>query len=41
MTAPVNWAIGDQNGHAPPYCVAYVMAKGTQYVPVFNTGRPS
>jgi hypothetical protein len=39
LTAPVNWAVGGHNGHAPPYCVAYVVAKGTQYVPVLNKGQ--
>ena len=39
LTAPVNWAVGGHSGHAPPYCVAYVVAKGTQYVPVLNKGR--
>ena len=39
LTAPVNWAVGGHSGHAPPYCVAYVVAKGTQYVPVLNKGQ--
>ena len=39
LTAPVNWAVGGHSGHAPPYCVAYIVAKGTQYVPVLNKGR--
>jgi len=39
LTTPVNWAVGGQSGHAPPYCVAYVEAKGTQYVPVLNEGQ--
>ena len=38
LTAPVNWAVGGHQGHAPPYCVAYVEAKGTQFVPVLNHG---
>jgi ABC-type branched-subunit amino acid transport system substrate-binding protein len=39
LTAPVNWAVGGHSGHAPPYCVAYVVAKDTQYVPVLNKGQ--
>ena len=39
LTAPVNWAIGGHSGHAPPYCVAYIVARGTQYVPVLNKGQ--
>ena len=39
LTAPVNWAVGGHSGHAPPYCVAYIVAKGTQYVPVLNKGQ--
>jgi branched-chain amino acid transport system substrate-binding protein len=39
LTAPVNWSIGGHHGHAPPYCVAYIVAKGTQYKPVFNKGQ--
>ena len=39
LTTPVNWAVGGHSGHAPPYCVAYVKAVGTQYVPTLNKGR--
>jgi branched-chain amino acid transport system substrate-binding protein len=39
LTTPVNWAVGGHSGHIPPYCVAYVRAEGTQYVPVLNKGR--
>jgi ABC-type branched-subunit amino acid transport system substrate-binding protein len=39
LTTPVNWADGGHSGHAPPYCVAYVVARGTQFVPALNTGR--
>jgi branched-chain amino acid transport system substrate-binding protein len=39
LTTPVNWSVGGHTSHAPPYCVAYVMAKGTQYVPVLNKGQ--
>ena len=27
LTAPVNWAVGGHSGHAPPYCVAYVVGR--------------
>jgi branched-chain amino acid transport system substrate-binding protein len=39
LTTPVNWAVSGHSGHAPPYCVAYVVAKGTQFVPVLNKGQ--
>lgn len=39
LTTPVNWAVGGHRGHAPPYCVAYVVAKGTQYRPALNKGK--
>ncbi len=39
LTAPVDWAVGGHTGHAPPYCVAYIMAKGTRFVPVLNKGQ--
>jgi branched-chain amino acid transport system substrate-binding protein len=39
LTAPVNWAVGGHKGHAPPYCVAYIVAKGTQFVPTLNKGQ--
>jgi ABC-type branched-subunit amino acid transport system substrate-binding protein len=39
LTTPVNWAVGGHSGHAPPYCVAYVKAVGTQYVPTLNRGQ--
>jgi ABC-type branched-subunit amino acid transport system substrate-binding protein len=39
LTTPVNWAVGGHSGHAPPYCVAYIKAIGTQYVPTLNKGR--
>jgi branched-chain amino acid transport system substrate-binding protein len=38
LTSPVNWATAHTSG-APPYCDAYIQAKGAQYVPVFNTGK--
>ena len=30
LAAPVNWAVPGHTAHAPPYCVAYVRAEGTQ-----------
>jgi ABC-type branched-subunit amino acid transport system substrate-binding protein len=39
LTSPVNWKSAGHTGHAPPYCSAYIQAKGTQYVPVFNKGK--
>lgn len=39
LTTPVNWAVGGHRGHAPPYCVAYVIAKGTQFHPALNRGK--
>jgi ABC-type branched-subunit amino acid transport system substrate-binding protein len=39
LSSPVNWKSAGHTGNAPPYCSAYIQAKGTQYVPVFNTGK--
>lgn len=39
LTAPTNWAVGGHSGHAPPYCTAYIQAKGTKYVPALNKGK--
>src|SRR6204780_3680049 len=39
LTTPVNWAVGGHSGHAPPYCVAYIVARGTKFVPTLNTGQ--
>jgi len=39
LQAPVNWAVGGHNGHAPPYCTAYIVAKGTQYLASLNKGQ--
>jgi ABC-type branched-subunit amino acid transport system substrate-binding protein len=38
LIAPVNW-LKDHTGTTPPYCDAYIQAKGLQYVPVFNKGK--
>jgi ABC-type branched-subunit amino acid transport system substrate-binding protein len=39
LTAPTNWAKGGHSGHAPPYCTAYIQARGTKYQPALNKGR--
>jgi ABC-type branched-subunit amino acid transport system substrate-binding protein len=39
LIAPVNWKVSGHSGGAPPYCDAYIQAKGVQYVPVFNKGK--
>ena len=39
LTTPVNWAVGGHSGHAPPYCVAYIVARGTKFVPTLNKGQ--
>jgi ABC-type branched-subunit amino acid transport system substrate-binding protein len=38
LIAPVNW-LRDHTATSPPYCDAYIQAKGVQYVPVFNKGK--
>jgi branched-chain amino acid transport system substrate-binding protein len=38
LTTPVNWVTAHSSS-APPYCDAYIQAKGVQYVPVFNKGK--
>jgi branched-chain amino acid transport system substrate-binding protein len=39
LSSPVNWKSAGHSGGLPPYCSAYIQAKGTEYVPVFNTGK--
>ena len=39
LTAPTNWKSAGHSGHAPPYCSAYIKAKGTKYVPALNKGK--
>ena len=39
LSSPVNWKSAGHSGGLPPYCSAYIQVKGTQYVPVFNTGK--
>ncbi len=37
LTTPTNWKSAGHNGHAPPYCGAYIQAQGDKYVSVFDT----
>jgi hypothetical protein len=37
LTTPTNWKSAGHSGHAPPYCGAYIQAKGDKYVSVFDT----
>ncbi|MGO8862526.1 MAG: ABC transporter substrate-binding protein [Acidimicrobiales bacterium] len=39
LIAPVNWAVDGHSGTGPPYCVAYIQAKGGAFVPVLNKGE--
>jgi ABC-type branched-subunit amino acid transport system substrate-binding protein len=39
LQAPTNWKKAGHTGNAPPYCSAYIVAKGTQYEPTLNTGK--
>ncbi len=39
LTAPTNWAKSGHSGHSGPYCTAYIVAKGTQYLPALNKGK--
>ena len=38
LIAPVNWAV-DHTGTGPPYCVAYIRATGSTFVPALNKGE--
>ena len=38
LSTPVDWVTAHTSS-APPYCDAYIQAKGVQYVPVFNEGK--
>ncbi|HLN16169.1 MAG TPA: ABC transporter substrate-binding protein [Acidimicrobiales bacterium] len=40
LTAPVNWTIGHTNT-SPPYCNAYIVVKGDQFVPALDKGNKS
>jgi ABC-type branched-subunit amino acid transport system substrate-binding protein len=37
LTTPTNWKKAGHAGHAPPYCGAYIQAKGDKYVSVLDT----
>jgi ABC-type branched-subunit amino acid transport system substrate-binding protein len=41
LAVPVNWKFAGHAGHKPPYCGAYIQAKGTKYVPALNTSKKS
>jgi ABC-type branched-subunit amino acid transport system substrate-binding protein len=41
LTVPVNWKEAGHAGHKPPYCGAFIQAKGTKYVPALNTSKKS
>jgi ABC-type branched-subunit amino acid transport system substrate-binding protein len=41
LTVPTNWKDAGHTGHAPPYCASLIQAKGTKYVPTFNTSKKS
>jgi branched-chain amino acid transport system substrate-binding protein len=41
LTTPTNWKDAGHAGHAPPYCNAFIEAKGTKYVPALNTSKKS
>jgi ABC-type branched-subunit amino acid transport system substrate-binding protein len=41
LTVPTNWKDAGHTGHAPPYCGALIQAKGTKYLPTFNTSKNS
>jgi ABC-type branched-subunit amino acid transport system substrate-binding protein len=36
LIPPVNWKYAGHSGHAPPYCGAFIVAKGDQYVPALE-----
>jgi ABC-type branched-subunit amino acid transport system substrate-binding protein len=39
LTVPVNWKVTGHNGHAPPYCGAFIQVRGDTFVPALNHGR--
>jgi ABC-type branched-subunit amino acid transport system substrate-binding protein len=39
LQAPVNWKDAGHNGHAPPYCLAYIKVSGDKYMPTLNKGQ--
>jgi ABC-type branched-subunit amino acid transport system substrate-binding protein len=38
LTVPVNWKVTGHNGHAPPYCGAFIQVRGDRFVPALNQG---
>jgi hypothetical protein len=41
LTTPTNWKDAGHAGHVPPYCSAFIQAKGTKYLPALNTSKKS
>src|ERR1700722_8961303 len=39
LEVPVNWQSAGHNGHAPPYCVAYIKVSGDKYATTLNKGK--
>jgi ABC-type branched-subunit amino acid transport system substrate-binding protein len=39
LTVPVNWKATGHNGHAPPYCGAFIQVRGDRYGPALNQGK--
>jgi branched-chain amino acid transport system substrate-binding protein len=39
LESPVNWKTAGHNGHAPPYCLAYIKVVGDKYEPTLNKGK--
>jgi hypothetical protein len=39
LESPVNWKSAGHNGHAPPYCLAYIKVVGDKYEPTLNKGK--
>jgi ABC-type branched-subunit amino acid transport system substrate-binding protein len=39
LTAPINWKDAGHQGHAPPYCSAYIKVSGDKYVATLNKGN--
>lgn len=41
LTVPINWKAAGHAGHAPPYCGAFIRAKGTKCVPALDISKKS
>jgi ABC-type branched-subunit amino acid transport system substrate-binding protein len=39
LEVPVNWQSAGHNGHAPPYCVAYIKVTGNTYAATLDKGK--